>query len=72
MQCGLLHNGYAVGARCVNPTAVAPNGGEKWATLIPVVGLLRWYFQLQTAVSASACRLSITATGAMARCTLTS
>ena len=72
MQRSFLHDGYAVGAGCVSPTAVAPNGGNKWATVIPVVGLLRWYFSLQITVSASACRLSTTASGAMARCTLTS
>ena len=45
---------------------------QKRATVIPVVGLLRWYFPLQITSSASACRLSTTASGAMARCTLTS
>ena len=58
-------------AGCVNWTAVAPVGDRQWAALQPVVGLHVGY-SVVAAVSASARRLSITATGAMARCTLIS
>ena len=58
-------------AGCVNWTAVAPVGDRQWAALQPVMGLHVGYSAV-AAVSASARRLSITATGAMARCTLIS